>query len=77
MNPRPLGYEHPNGCLDPLPQSLAYRCIFVLIAMCGPFIATCAEPSHGVLVTGLVTGFDAACQHGLSAAIGPVVTPGT
>ena len=57
MNPRPLGYEHPNRRLNPLPQSPPSPLFSEHIARRRLIHPKAFKPSRGVLVTGLVTGF--------------------
>jgi hypothetical protein len=53
---RPLGYEHPNRRLSPLPWSPPSLHILGRAGRGVSSVATRAEPSRLVLVTGLVTG---------------------
>jgi hypothetical protein len=55
LNLRPLGYEHPNRCLIPLPRSPPSLPFAGRLPIGISSIATSAEASHRVLVTGLVT----------------------
>ena len=58
MNLRPLGYEHPNRRLNPLPRSPPSLPIAGHLQTGISPVAARVEPSRHVLVTGLVTGAD-------------------